>query len=580
MKNNILLAIFTFCIYCYSFGAQCSDASNLDFDNLYQLAENTKSKDLKQFTRLLDSIKSSDYELTQEQKHKLHFLKAYKLTFEGNYKLAKQEIESILQSNKKNLIAFKSNSLLLNIYALEQNWSLATIKALELISSNKVGFSKKVIDQAHLTIAGFYNQISQYELTLQSLKRLRNSTLTKRNLCLKYQFRLSAQMALENRAPSKEDIKKGLDACTNANELLFKSLILTFKAEYELKNNNIDAAVETIQNNESMIDATGYAIAIVKASNIVADAYLKKEEYKLAQHYVNKALSKIEAVKLTKQATDTFRINYLLAEQRGDLKSALDFHKKYLAAERAYMDETSSCHLAFQMANRRELENKNRIKLLNAENAQLTATKKLADEERQSSHLLVSLLIFIVATLALWLTYASYTNRKFKYLAEIDYLTNIYNRRKFISITRVLLPRAQKEDEPISCVVFDLDQFKKINDNFGHAVGDMVIKKVVEACKQLIPQESIFARVAGEEFVIFMPDTSLEVAEYIARECATAIQRISHQVGDLTVKTTASFGITDTISSGYNIDNILADADSAMYNSKNMGRNSITVFRK
>lgn len=553
-------------------------ADREDINSQLKLAESYKSQSPERFQSIITNLAKIQLQMTTEQQSYLSYLNAYNYTYKGDYKNATLEVEKILSTSANTKLKAKTEALLLNIYAASQQWQLATNKASFLLTYNEKK-SPKAYVLAHINAAALYVQLNQYKLARSVLLSLNDSTLSPRDLCIKYQLKLSAQMSMKNGLVSTEELKEGINNCEQANELTFKNIIKGYQAKLYLREKKPLDVLDLLLSSQTEVEQTQYALLIASMYNSIAQAYFSLSEFDKAVPYADKALKLIDKVKLTKQATDTYRLNFLLAEQRGDLASALDFHKQYLAAERAYMDETTSRHLAFHMANRRDLENQNRINLLNAENERLSTNKKLTEEERQSFYLLSSLLLFIVAALVLWLVYASYTNRKFKQLAEQDFLTGIFNRRKFVQIANSVLSDTKESDQEVSCILFDLDRFKQINDSFGHAIGDTVLKRVVECCTPLLPEEHVFARIGGEEFIVLLPDTTVEVAQYVARQCSEEIRKINLAVADLNVAVSASFGVTNTMRSGYNIEDIMADADGAMYNAKNMGRGVVTLFR-
>ena len=152
-----------------------------------------------------------------------------------------------------------------------------------------------------------------------------------------------------------------------------------------------------------------------------------------------------------------------------------------------------------------------------------------------------------------------------------DPLTNIYNRRFFMQMLEREIERTRRNGKPFSLIMFDLDHFKKINDSFGHATGDMVLKKVTETVKKRIRKTDCFARWGGEEFIILLPETSLKDATRLAEELRV---QVSSMVLPGVGHVTASFGVagfrtTDTI------DSILMRVDDMLYEAKAAGRNCV-----
>ncbi len=152
-----------------------------------------------------------------------------------------------------------------------------------------------------------------------------------------------------------------------------------------------------------------------------------------------------------------------------------------------------------------------------------------------------------------------------------DPLTNIYNRRFFMQMLEQEIERVKRNRKPFSIIMFDLDHFKRINDRFGHAGGDTVLKNVANTVKRRARKTDYFARWGGEEFIILLPETSLNNAVDLAEELRKQISSIElEQIGDVT----ASFGVTEYRDTD-TIDTVLLRADNMLYEAKRAGRNCV-----
>ena len=160
-------------------------------------------------------------------------------------------------------------------------------------------------------------------------------------------------------------------------------------------------------------------------------------------------------------------------------------------------------------------------------------------------------------------------------------MTLIYNRKGARDSMDYLLPYSENKSELIAYGIFDLDKFKKINDEFGHLTGDWVIKTVVEVCQKLNNAKVTFARLGGEEFSITIRDSSLDEIKQFSEQCRLAIygiKTLTETGHDFQIS--ASFGITTTEISGYDYLMLMKHADTALYAAKNNGRNQISIFEK
>lgn len=165
--------------------------------------------------------------------------------------------------------------------------------------------------------------------------------------------------------------------------------------------------------------------------------------------------------------------------------------------------------------------------------------------------------------------------------AQFDHLTGLANRGHFMQQSAVELARAIRYDTPLSILMLDIDFFKKINDTYGHQIGDIVLKELCEVCRYTIREIDIAGRLGGEEFAIILPTTD-------AKEAIVIAERLRKNIANMEVKILVGLPIHITISIGVstldnqnviNIDSLLNQADIALYEAKATGRNKVCVYK-
>lgn len=173
------------------------------------------------------------------------------------------------------------------------------------------------------------------------------------------------------------------------------------------------------------------------------------------------------------------------------------------------------------------------------------------------------------------------TNQELGHLAATDPLTGADNRRRFMERVEAEIGRTTRGGAQFSVLALDLDNFKSINDRFGHQVGDDILKSFVQKCLDSIRPYDGVARVGGEEFMILLPQTSLEGARVIAERLRTTVANTSFNSGlqRLTV-VTVSIGISQSGHDGDTIEAILHVADQRLYHAKHQGRNRVVTAIK
>ncbi|TDT71910.1 diguanylate cyclase (GGDEF)-like protein [Hypnocyclicus thermotrophus] len=161
--------------------------------------------------------------------------------------------------------------------------------------------------------------------------------------------------------------------------------------------------------------------------------------------------------------------------------------------------------------------------------------------------------------------------KKVNDLSNIDSLTNLYNRRFFFNYTE------KRSSENYSIILADIDYFKKINDTYGHQAGDEILKKISKEFKTHFRNNDIICRYGGEEFLIYLENTSLETAINIANRIREIIENLNYN----NIKFTVSMGVAkNDIKKHNNIDDVIKSADIALYIAKNSGRNRVCYYKE
>jgi diguanylate cyclase (GGDEF)-like protein len=163
-------------------------------------------------------------------------------------------------------------------------------------------------------------------------------------------------------------------------------------------------------------------------------------------------------------------------------------------------------------------------------------------------------------------------------LARTDGLTGIANRRHFFDLASHTVAVAQRYEQPLSLIMFDLDYFKQVNDTWGHQCGDEVLRQVVEIAQQHLRDTDLYARYGGEEFMALLPQSDCEEALTVAERIRQAIaaQAIVTPQGQIAV--TVSLGIAKLASQEDTLERLIQRADQALYRAKAGGRNRSVVF--
>lgn len=163
-------------------------------------------------------------------------------------------------------------------------------------------------------------------------------------------------------------------------------------------------------------------------------------------------------------------------------------------------------------------------------------------------------------------------------LALTDELTKVANRRCFVESTNTELGRCQRQDLPSALLLLDLDFFKSVNDLYGHQAGDEVLKVTANRIKKALREYDIFGRIGGEEFAVFLSETSPQTALQVAERVRSLLASFPIKAGQVELCITVSIGIA-LCKGDSTFEDLYTQADSALYAAKRNGRNRAELYK-
>ena len=180
-------------------------------------------------------------------------------------------------------------------------------------------------------------------------------------------------------------------------------------------------------------------------------------------------------------------------------------------------------------------------------------------------------------------TEISHMNQRLKEISEMDFLTNLHNRRYFWENSKKMLLLADREKKPISIVIFDIDDFKRINDTYGHSVGDVVLKEIAQIIKSNFRESDLIIRFGGEEFLAMLFNSTSNNTKLISEFILEKISRESIEIApNKYITLTVSAGVYGTYElfprNHEFLNHMIEKADKALYYSKSHGKNMVAAF--
>ncbi len=166
-------------------------------------------------------------------------------------------------------------------------------------------------------------------------------------------------------------------------------------------------------------------------------------------------------------------------------------------------------------------------------------------------------------------------NTELNRMATTDELTGLTNRREAINQLSRLWASAERHNTPLACIAMDLDHFKSCNDQYGHAIGDIVLREVAAILHGAARRDEYVCRIGGEEFLVLCPQSTEEMASVGAERLRRAVEGAVVPHGDLALRITISLGVAERTPDMKTPDDLLRAADRALYAAKDAGRNTV-----
>jgi diguanylate cyclase (GGDEF)-like protein len=550
-----------------------------DSEFLLQQATRISSSNHVEFVKLLQKLNAQKASLSSRQQLYLRYLNAWKAGYEGDYGTANPLLESVIAESDDANLRIRAGLSVVNNLVDGSRYEEAFTRLSELLSQLPLITDKEARGKSFAVASLLYEQAGQYELASSYADQLLKESPPDGEYACKAQYtKLAALYKSGVLEGIEQKFDQGIQVCLKAGNNFFANGIRFYVASLDQKQGHPDQTITLLQKNYQDVRHSAYPPLISQFDALLAQSYWDKGDATLASQFAVAAVGAIAKNEFTESLTTAYHVLYLIARQKGDMPTALVYHEKYMAADKGYLNEVSAKALAFQIVNQQVLAKKLQIDTLNKQNQILQLQQALGTKAIETNRLYITLLLTILAFIVFWAYRLKRSQLSFMKLARRDGLTGIFNRQHFVASAEQQLQYCQKSGRVASLIVIDLDNFKTVNDTHGHAVGDHVLKRAVAACQAHLRSTDVFGRLGGEEFGILMPECGKDVIAGRSELIRLAIASVSDSEDTSGVAVSASFGVSTTVQSGYNLRQLLIHADKALYSAKREGRNRVVIF--
>lgn len=557
---------------------RAGDTAAPDTAALLQRADSIKLSAPGKFKILMEEIGRRLGGLSQDQRQYFLFLQGWQSAYDGKDAVAVAQLSRLAAGSPSAAIRFRAYSTLSDLFTAERRYHVAFEDLSEAQSLLPRISDGRARAEGLLDAAELYSQVGQFSLALHAAQEVIDENWAGEGACMGGQQKLHALFNSKQFARFDADVMPTIDACLKLGQPAYANEIRASLAARYIAGGRLDRAGGLLEKYYPQVQRMGYSRQMQSFDSLLALVNQRKGDLAAARRFAADAVKLAVPGEFPRTVITAYRILYQFAKERGDDAAALAYHEKYTTAKIGYLNDVSARELAYQRVSQDNIARQLEIEALSRKNRVLELEHKLASKQMEATRLYGVILTLIIALIGLWALLTKRSQLHFKNLSRLDGLTGISNRLHFMGGAEAALAYARKSGQEVSLVLFDLDHFKSINDRFGHAMGDFVLKRTTALCKEYLRRSDLFGRFGGEEFGVLLPGCRLEEARQQAEQLRSTIVGIRVESRDGAAMASASFGIASTTVSGYDLTRLVAHADAALYRAKRAGRNCVMAY--
>jgi diguanylate cyclase (GGDEF)-like protein len=541
-------------------------------------------EDYSAFTQALKEVEARRSRLSEADADHLKYLEAWKDGYDGRDAAALEDLRTLKSDARDPTLRFRAQVAAVHVLSFSRRYEDAFRLLAEVLQQLPKISDRQAREEALLAAAQLYGDVGHYDLALGYAQALLDESSTVRARCEGATQKLRG-LYETGRLDDDAQVIAVIEACRRAREGMYAGADRMVLARYYTDQRRYDDAIRILVAHYDDVERL-YNPRFVAAYNaLLAQIYYKAGRRNLA-HELARRVTVGSVESFSSSLAEAYQVLYQLARDQGDYKAALDFHERYTEVDKAFLDEVSARALAFQRVEHESIGRQLQMETLHRQNSVLQLQKELTTNAAENSRLQVALLTVVLtflgvltALIAAWAYRTKRLQLHFMTLSRIDSLTGIYNRPYFIEQADSLLEHCRRAGQDVSMVLWDADYFKQVNDRYGHAAGDSVLRRMTHACKEKLRRMDVLGRFGGEEFAIMLPGCTVAEAAERAEILRAAVGRIPVLEAELAGPTvSASFGVTSSQVSGYQLGALLGHADAALYAAKRTGRNRVVIY--
>lgn len=546
-----------------------------DAGSFLDQTERVRTTDHPRFVRMLGEIHAAPLTLTQGQQWHLRYLDAWETAFEGDYAKAQGMLRDIIDRSGNDALTAKASALLMNNLALGGHVEEALELANRLTQQLPATTDRLARFVVLANLAQIHVYTGQQELAIKYAHMMEDTLPSGETLCNPLSMQASAMEKVHRLRSWSVELQSAIDICTTAGQPVFANTMWLLRGNLYLQEGKAKETVAMLQRIMPSIKANRYFAHKVAAQAELAQAYWQMGDDANASRAALQAVSLSNPDDFSEALKDAYEVLYRVEKKHGNASAALPYYERYVAQDKDYLDAIRSRTLALSLAEQHMRVQKLETDALSKQNNILRLQQALDIKAVETSRLYITLLLLALVLIALILLRIKRSQLRFKRLSHHDGLTGIFNHQHFIAEADRALHLLEKRQGSACLIFIDLDHFKNINDNHGHAMGDSALRHTVSVCQRQLRPTDLFGRLGGEEFGVLLQDCSREEGMAIADRIRIAIEATPLVESGKLVSLSASVGLASSEASGYRLQRLCREADAALYRAKRTGRNRV-----
>ncbi|MEP7185556.1 MAG: diguanylate cyclase [Rhodanobacter sp.] len=537
--------------------------------------ESVRVKDHRQFTQRLAQIHRESPVLSGSEQWHLKYLDAFEASLGGHFTAAEKPLRDVIEHSGDPALAAKASSALLTNLAASRRYEDAFTLAHRLAASLPELHDSTTRIATLGTLSQMLNLAGQTDLAVKYARMMEDTAPEDMTECYPRSILSAALYSAKKLTSSSTELRQAIASCQSAQQPIYASADQLILTTLYLEEKQPDKALSLLSQIAPTIEANHYYPHKLSAQVQRAQALQQLGKNRDAWQAAISAVAMKKQGEISNYLRDAYELLYQIAKKQGDTATALSYYEHYVAQDKGYLTDTSAQALAYQSVQQQVLARKMESEALGKQNSILKLQQALDAKAAETSRLYISLLLIALASIAFWLFRIKRSQLRFKLLSQRDGLTGIFNYQYFVSEAERVLRQLEKRSDEACLISIDLDHFKRINDTYGHAVGDAVLRHTVATCQRQLHPIDLFGRLGGEEFGILLRSCSRERGMDVANRVREAIGETTMEQGGSLVWVSASVGLAATDLSGYDLQRLCVEADAALYRAKRGGRNRV-----